>query len=150
MISAIHIITVITLYVSNSFQNTNVPIHEKNCVGPPHYYLDWLKKNYPYVPLNKDDGKISLQGMNGIKVKNPKGLQYNGLLDAMVTVTKYEKIIIDNAIYIKLFSYITVYYLKVSTDDILNNTNNKTYFPELLKVFKGSTDIKIREVSDLK
>ena len=31
------------LDVSDEFQNTNVPIHEIFCVGPPPYYLDWFE-----------------------------------------------------------------------------------------------------------
>ena len=38
---------------------------------------------------------------------------------------KYTKIKIDHAIYIKVFSDGTVSYLTVSTDDVLNITNNK-------------------------
>ena len=40
------------LDVSNAFQNKNVPIHERVCVSPPHYYLDWFEISYPNVPLN--------------------------------------------------------------------------------------------------
>ena len=40
------------LYVSNAFQNTNVPIHERVCVVPPPYYLDWFEISYPNFPLN--------------------------------------------------------------------------------------------------
>ena len=46
----------------------------------------------------------------------------------MVTVLKYNKITIDHAILIKVFSYGNVPYLAVSTDDVLNTTNNETAF----------------------
>ena len=68
-------------------------------------------------------------------VKNPAGLQWNRLLDAVVTILKYNKNKIDHAIYIKLFSDKTVSFLTVSTDDLINTNNNETEFPELIKVF---------------
>ena len=39
-IAAMHRLTDSILDVSNAFQNTNVPIHERVCVIPPPYYLD--------------------------------------------------------------------------------------------------------------
>ena len=39
-------LTARVLDVSNAFQNTNVPIHERVCVSPPPYYLDWFKRSY--------------------------------------------------------------------------------------------------------
>ena len=42
--------------------------------------------------------------MNGIKGTNPAGIQLNPLLDEVVTILKYNKITIDHAIYIKVFS----------------------------------------------
>ena len=54
----------------------------------------------------------------------------------MVTIIKYKKITIDNAIYIKLFSGVTVYYFTVYTYDVLNTTNNETEFPEITRVFE--------------
>ena len=39
-ITYMHRLTGNILDVSNEFQNTNVPIHEKVCVSPPLYYLD--------------------------------------------------------------------------------------------------------------
>ena len=47
-----HILTDIVLDVSNVFQNKNVPIQERVCVSPPHYYLDWFERSYPNVALN--------------------------------------------------------------------------------------------------
>ena len=51
-IAYIHRLTAIILDVSNAFQNTNVPIHERVCVSPPPYYLDWFERSYTNVPLN--------------------------------------------------------------------------------------------------
>ena len=70
------------------------------------------------------------------KEKNPAGRQWNRLLDSVVTILKYKKITIDHAIYIKVFADGTVSYLTVSTDDVLNTTNNENSFPELTRVFK--------------
>ena len=41
-------------------------------------------------------------------------------------------------------------YLTVSTDDILNTTNNDTEFPELTIVFEENFDMKFQEGSVLK
>ena len=68
--------------------------------------------------------------------KKTSGQQCNILLDALVTMIKYKKIIIDHDIYIKVFSDVTVSYLKFSTDDVLNNTINETEFPELRTFFE--------------
>ena len=64
-----HKLTARILDVSNAFQNINVPIHERLCVGPPPYYIDWFERSYPDVPLNLDDGTFGLQCMNGIQIK---------------------------------------------------------------------------------
>ena len=64
--------------------------------------------------------------MNGIKGTKPAGRQWNRLLYAVVTIIIYKKTTIDNAIYINFFSDETVSYITVSTDDVLNTTNNKT------------------------
>ena len=64
--------------------------------------------------------------MHGIQGTKPSGRQWNRLLDTVVKFLKYNKITIDHAIYIKVFNDRTVYYLTVSTDDVLNNTNNAT------------------------
>ena len=68
----------------------------------------------------------------------------------MVTIIKYKKSTIDHAIYIKVFTDVTVYYIKVSTDDVLNTTNNETAFLELTRVFKENFEIKLQEESVLK
>ena len=91
-----------------------------------------------------------LQCMNLIQGTNPSGRQWNRLLDAVVTILKYKKITIDNAIYIKVFADGTVSYLTVSTDDVLNTINNENTFPELTRVFKEQFEIKVQEVSVLK
>ena len=72
--------------------------------------------------------------MNGIQGTKPDGRQWNILLDAVDTILKYKKITIDNTIYIKVLSDGTVSYLTVSTDDVINTTNNETEFPEI-KIF---------------
>ena len=41
-------------------------------------------------------------------------------------------------------------YLTVSTDDVLNTTNNDNTFTELTRVFKEHFDIKVQEGSVLK
>ena len=89
--------------------------------------------------------------MNGIQGTKPAGRQWNRLLDAVVTIIKYKKSTIDNAIYIiNFFSDGTVSYLTVSTYDVLNNTNNETAFPELTRVFKEHSYMKVQEGSVLK
>ena len=64
--------------------------------------------------------------MNEIQVTKPAGRQCNQLLDAVVTIIKYRKIIIDRTIYIKVLSNGTVSYIMVYTDDIINTTSNDT------------------------
>ena len=59
----------------------------------------------------------------------PSTRQWSGILDAVVKILKYEKRKIDHAIYIKTFSEKNISYLTVSTDDVLNSTNNETAFP---------------------
>ena len=63
----------------------------------------------------------------------------------MVTVLKYKKRTIDSVIYIRLFPDITVSYLTLSTDDVLNTINNVTYFSELRKFYQEAFDIKNQE-----
>ena len=64
----------------------------------------------------------------------------------MVTILKYKKTTIDNAIYIKVLYDCTVYYLTVSTDDVLNTTNNKTAFTEIIRGSEEAFMIKVQEV----
>ena len=63
------------LYVTNTLQNKNVTIHERVCVIPPPYYLDWFEIYYPNVTTNRDDGPFFLQCMNVIQVTKPDKLQ---------------------------------------------------------------------------
>ena len=93
-----HRLTARILDVSNAFQNTNVPIHERVCVSPPPYYLNWFEISYPNVPLNQGDGPFYLQCMNGIQGTKTSGRQWNRLLDAVVAIIKYKKSTIDHAI----------------------------------------------------
>ena len=65
-------------------------------------------------------------------------------------MTKYNKIKIDNAIYIKVFSDGKVFYLTVSNDDVLNNTHNEAVSLELRIVFEEAFEIKFQEISFLK
>ena len=69
--------------------------------------------------------------MNGIQVTKPAKPQWDRLLDSVVAMIKYKKITIDHVIYIKVLYDGAVSYLKVSTDDVLNTTNDETAFPEL-------------------
>ena len=62
--------------------------------------------------------------MNGIQGTKPDRRKWNRLLDAEFIIIKYKKIKIDNSIYIKVFYDVTVLYLTVSTDDVLNTANN--------------------------
>ena len=47
--------------------------------------------------------------------------------------------------YIKVLYAVTVSYPKVSTDDVLNTTNNKTDFTELRRVFKKILRLKSKK-----
>ena len=68
----------------------------------------------------------------------------------MVTIPQYKKVTIDHAIYIKILYAITLYYLAVSTDDVLNTTNNEIEFPEIRRFFEEAFEIKFQEGSVLK
>ena len=94
-------------------------------------------------------GPFCLQCMNLIQGTKPAGIQYNRLLDAVVTIIKYKKSIIDHDIYINFFIDGTVSYLTVYTY-VLNNTNNKTAFPELTRVFTEHFEMKLQEGSVLR
>ena len=97
-IADMHILTASILYISNEFHNVNVPIHEIFCVSTPPYYKEFFERSYPNVTLNRDAGPFCLQLMNGIQVKKPDGQQWNRLIDAVVTMMKYNKSTIDHAI----------------------------------------------------
>ena len=45
-IASMHSLTASILDISNAFQNKNVPIHERVCVSPPPYYLNWFEMHY--------------------------------------------------------------------------------------------------------
>ena len=126
-----HRLTDRILDVSDAFQNTNITIHERLFVSTPPYYLDWFEKYYPNVPLNQDEGTFCIQCMKNIQGTKPAGQQWNKLLDTVVTIIKYKKNTIYHAIYIKVLSYFTVSYPMVSTDNVINATNNETVFPEV-------------------
>ena len=68
----------------------------------------------------------------------------------MFTILEYNNSTIDHAIYIKVFADGTVSYLAVSTDYVLNTTNNKKSFPELTIVFKENFEMKVQEFSVIK
>ena len=78
---SMHRLTSSILDISNSFQNTNVPINEIVCVIPPPYYLDWFEMYYPNVPLNLYYDPLFLQCTNGIQGTKPTRQQWNILLD---------------------------------------------------------------------
>ena len=80
--------------------------------------------------------------MNGIQWGKPPGHRCNLLLDAVVTIFKYKKIIIDHDIYINVFSDIKVYYFTVYTDSIFNTTNNEKNYHESTRFFEEAFDIK--------
>ena len=70
VIASMHRLAARILDVSNAFQNKKNPIHERVCVSPPPYYLDWFERSYSNVPLNRYDGPFFLQCMNGIQEPN--------------------------------------------------------------------------------
>ena len=80
--------------------------------------------------------------MNRIQGTKPAGRKWNRRFGAVVTTLKYKKRIFDHAIYIEIFSDGTISYLTVSTDDVLNTTNNETAFSELTRVLKNTLRLK--------
>ena len=74
--------------------------------------------------------------MNGIQGTNPAVRQWNRLLDSVITIHKYKNITIDHTVYIKVFTDGTFSYITVSTDYVLNTTNNENTFTEIIRVFK--------------
>ena len=67
--------------------------------------------------------------MNVIYETKPAGQQWN-----VVTMMRYKKRKIDHNIYIKVLSDVNVYYISVSTNDVLNTTNNELTFTDLRRV----------------
>ena len=63
---------------------------------------------------------------------------------------RYNNRIIDHYIYIKVFTEVIVSYPTVSTDDVINTTNNETAFPELTIVFEEHFEMIVQEGSVLK
>ena len=59
------------------------------------------------------------------------------------------KITIYHDIYIEVLSDETVPYLTVSTDDVINTTNNDTKFPDLRRYFEELFEMKFQEGSVL-
>ena len=51
-IGTMHRLTTRILDFSNAFHNKNVSIHERFCVNPPTYYIDWFERSYPNITLN--------------------------------------------------------------------------------------------------
>ena len=76
-IAAIYKLTDSIFYVSNAFHNKLFPIHERVCVNPLTYYLDWFEISYPNVPLNLDEGTFFLQRINGIQGTKLAGRKWN-------------------------------------------------------------------------
>ena len=103
----------------------NIPIHEIFCAIPPPYYLYWIESSYPNVNLNQYYGPLCLQCMYEIQGTKSDIWQCNTLLDAVVTILKYKENVTYYSIYINCVSDGTVYYLTVSTDDIVDTTNNQ-------------------------
>ena len=68
----------------------------------------------------------------------------------MVQILEYKKIIIVDAVNVKLFSGFTVSYIIVSMDDVLNNINDDEFLQDLKRVFKETFEIKTQEGSVLK
>ena len=99
---------------------------------------------FPNVTLNWDNGAFFLECMNRIKVTKPVWRQWNRLLDKVVTIIKYNKSTSYHDIYIKVLPDGTVSYHTVSTDDVLNTTNNETSFTELKRVFEENFDMKVQ------
>ena len=70
-IAAMNRLAARVLDASNVFQNKNFPIHKRVCVSTPPYYLEWFEISYPNFPLNRDNGPLLLQCMNGIQGTKP-------------------------------------------------------------------------------
>ena len=83
--------------------------------------------------------------MNRIQGTKTARIKWNQILGAVFRILKYREITIDHAIYSKLLSDVTVYYLTVSTDDVIDANNNETAFPEQIIFFEEDFDIKFQE-----
>ena len=83
--------------------------------------------------------------MNRTQGTKPTGRHCNRILNAVVKIFKYKKSTIGYAVYIKVLSDVTVSYITVSTNDVLNNTNNEKIFPELTRVFEEHFEMEVQE-----
>ena len=88
--------------------------------------------------------------MHVIQVTKPSERQWNTLLDSVVTILKYKKVIIDHYIRIKVFSTVTVSYIKVSTDDVINTTDKEKSFPGIARLFEEQFEVKYQEGTVIK
>ena len=70
-IMATNRLTARVLDVSNAFNSTNVPIHERVCVSTPPYYMNWFEKSHPNFTLYRDASPFCLQCMNVIQGTKP-------------------------------------------------------------------------------
>ena len=70
----------------------------------------------------------------------PYTLQRNRILDAVVTILKYNKSTIDHNIFIKFLYDGTVSNITVSSDNVINTNDNETAFPELRSFFRTLRD----------
>ena len=105
-------LTARVLDISNVLQNTNVRINDRVCVSSPPFYLDLFERSYPNITLDIDGSPFCIQCMNGIQVTTLAVRQRKRLLDAVVTINKYKKVIEDDDIHIEVFSTVTVSYIK--------------------------------------
>ena len=55
---------------------------------------------------------------------------------------QYKKVTISHAIYIKVFYDVTMSYLTISTNDVINTTNNTKEFPELRNFWRNILRLK--------
>ena len=108
------------------FREKNIPTHEIVCVIPPPCYLNWFERYYPIVPLNQYYVPFCLQCISEIQGTKPAARQCNRLLYTVVTNINYKKSTIDHDIYIELFTDGILSYLTVSTDNVLNISNDET------------------------
>ena len=74
--------------------------------------------------------------MNGIQTIKPASRKCNRPINAVVPIMKYKKSTIEYAIYTKVFSDITVSYLMVYTDDVMNTNNKETEYTDFKRVFE--------------
>ena len=66
--------------------------------------------------------------MNTIEVTKPRVRQCNRLLDATIKIIDNRKIKINHSIYVKIFSNDNLSDLTLSTDNVINISNNDEEF----------------------